>query len=442
MRIQIAISVGFFAISILISQTSFASAAFEPGWAEGYAAINRELDQNLRAPNESNPFYHAHPAPKYPGVYLWDSSFIALAWEHRDPQIAKQILQSVLVYQQPDGRVPQNVSVLGVSKWTNPPVLSFAAAHIAKATHDTGFAELVYEPLKRYQNWLWQSRRLSNGLFYWDHSYESGLDNSPRFGARDESWFRDTHTLAAIDLNSFAVLDARSMKTLAELVLERTAPGSLKADEIRRDIAVFDRRANEVTRLIQTVLWDAKTGYFFDYDTKRKQLQKIPTMASFYPLIAGAATPDQWAALRKHLVNPREFNTPIPIPTVARNSKWFEKDCWRGPVWVNTAYLVIKGVDAYNDHALAQDFSRRLINGVFETWRRTGQFVEYYDPERFDFDQLTRKKGLGWFGLSQSKNPFTIVGHLIGKQLILGTKPVDHFVGWTGLVNALAVEEF
>lgn len=91
---------------------------------------------------------------------------------------------------------------------------------------------------------------------------------------------------------------------------------------------------------------------------------------------------------------------------------------------------------------LAQDLSRKLIGGVFKVWEQTGKFVEFYDPERFDFVQLSRKKGTGRFGLSASHNIIDVVMHLIGKQIILGTKPVNHFVGWTGLVNTLTIEEF
>jgi putative isomerase len=421
---------------------SIQASALDPAWKAGFQAINQELENNLQDPNGHYPYFHAHPAPKYPGVYLWDSSFISLIWGHRDPHIAKDIIRSVIVNQQDDGRIPHVVSIIGASKWTQPPVLSYATAHIANATQDVAFAEQVYGPLKGYQDWLWRARRLKNGLFFWDHPYESGLDNSPRFGRRDESAFRDTHTLAAIDLSSYIVVDAQSLKSLAQLILSKTAPGSLKARELEVDIARFDARATEVTQLIQTKLWDAQTGYFYDLDIKTGQLQKIRTVASFFPLFAGVATPEQYAVMKTHLLNPAEFNTPIPVPTVARNSTKFEKDCWRGPVWVNTAYMVIKGLDRYGDHAIAQDFSKRLITGVYKTWERTGKFTEYYDPERYDFKQLTRKKGNGPFGLSASKDPIEVIEHLVGKQWFLGDKPVKHFVGWTGLVNVLAVEEF
>ena len=91
-------------------------------------------------------------------------------------------------------------------------------------------------------------------------------------------------------------------------------------------------------------------------------------------------------------------------------------------MWVNTAYLVIKGLEQYNEHQLSSDFALRVVLGVLKTWKSEGSFYEFYDPERFDLAELTRKKGNLW------------------KQITLGGKPVKHFVGWTGLVNTLILE--
>ncbi|MFX1452707.1 MAG: hypothetical protein ACFFCM_17850, partial [Promethearchaeota archaeon] len=99
-----------------------------------------------------------------------------------------------------------------------------------------------------------------------------------------------------------------------------------------------------------------------------------------------------------------------------------EKDMWRGPVWVNTAYLVIKGLEKYQRYKLSGEFAFRIIKGVFETWKNEGSFYEYYDPERYDLKELSRKKGN------------------LYKQITLGGKPVKNFVGWTGLINSLFIE--
>jgi neutral trehalase len=190
------------------------------------------------------------------------------------------------------------------------------------------------------------------------------------------------------------------------------------------------------------LLWDQASGYYFDLDIRSDKFIKIPAISSFVPLFAGVADQNQAQQLLEHLLNPQEFATPIPFPTVARNHIEFEKDCWRGPVWINMAYLVIQGMKRYGFKQAAVTQSQSLVDGVYKTWANTGAFVEYYDPDRFDFKQLSRKKGEGLFSFfSASRDPWKILMHLVGKQMYLGQKPVSHFIGWTGLVNNLAIEE-
>jgi neutral trehalase len=410
-------------------------------WKEPFKAVYVELQSNLQKPNSKDPYYHAWPAKKYQGVYLWDSSFISLIWNKTNPKIAEDVVKAVLNGQQPDGRVPHVITMFGISEWTQPPVLAWATSRIAADTKDTAFIREVYPKLRSYHSWLMKSRRLSSGLFFWQHPYESGLDNSPRFGARDESSFVDTRVIDAIDLSSYVVLDAKALIAMAR---EQIALGATPEETValEADIAGLSSEAEEISQLIRTKLWDESTGYFYDFNEKTGERVMIPTLASFFPLVAGVATPAQAARMMEHLRNPEEFNTTIPFPTVARNSKWFDKDCWRGPVWVNTAYLTMEGMKAYGYNAEAKDMAYRLVDGVYKTWNNTKKFVEYYDPDRFDFEKLTRKRGVGWFQFfSGSKDFFKFMEHLIAKQLFLGTKPVDHFIGWTGLVNTIVLDD-
>ncbi|HVK62245.1 MAG TPA: trehalase family glycosidase, partial [Bdellovibrionales bacterium] len=395
-----------------------------------YEAVFQTLQSNLKKPDSKTPFYHVRPAPKFDGVYLWDSAFIALIWMHKNPQTAEQVILSVLHGQQPDGRIPHVINVFGTSEWTQPPVLSWATAKIASHSENLDFIRASYDKLVKYHSWLMSSRRLSNGLFYWEHAYESGIDNTPRFGTRDESKYIDTKLVAAVDLSSYMVMDARALAKLAGM------------QGLTEDAARFEKEADEISALIRQHLWDETTGYFYDLDTVTGQMIAIPTIASFFPMAAKAATPEQAARLVTHIENPAEFGTQIPFPTVARNHPTFEKDCWRGPVWINTAYLGIQGLKEYGYGDLAKQTSYRLVDGVYKTWNNTRKFVEYYDPERFDFDKLTRKKGIGFLDFfSGSKSFKKFLEHLFLKQIYLGTKPVDGFVGWTGLVNNLVVEE-
>ncbi|MES2962360.1 MAG: trehalase family glycosidase [Bdellovibrionota bacterium] len=436
--LMVAIALGFVGSASFMPALS--AAAVPSRWVNGYEAVGQQLEKNLQEPSRRNPYRHAHPAPKYSGVYLWDSAFIALVWSHRDVSVAKDVIRSVLHNQRADGHVPHAVTIFSTSKLTQPPVLTWAAARIAHHANDVAFASEIYAKLKRYNEWLFANRRLKTGLFFWEHAYESGIDNAPRFGARDESYYIDTRGVESIDLSSYVVMDCEALASLATMIASST-PAGLARDGYLRDEARFTTCASEVGQLVRDRLWDETTGYFYDRTLSTGKFIAIPTIASVLPLTAGIASPEQATRLMSHLMNPKQFNTPIPFPSVSRSSPHFEKDMWRGPVWINTAYLAIQGMKRYGRASEAREMSSRLVDGVYSAWHYTGKFVEFYDPEAYDFRALTRKKGLGPLGLSRSKDIRKILMHLIGKQIYLGTKPVSRFVGWTGLVNNLVIED-
>jgi len=97
----------------------------------------------------------------------------------------------------------------------------------------------------------------------------------------------------------------------------------------------------------------------------------------------------------------------------------FERDMWRGPVWLNTAYGVILGLKRYGRADLAAELAWRLCTGVYRVFDRERRIYEFYDPDAHHTRDLHRKRGNRW------------------KALTLGTGPQRDFVGWTGLVNNL-----
>ncbi len=429
-------------VGLLFAQSAVAT-SMPKDWQKPFNAVYEQLDENLRSPNQVNPYYHVHPGRLYLGVYLWDSAFISLIWKNRDPEIAKDVIRSVLYGQQEDGRVPQVVGPFGPNSngLSNPAVLSYAALQIALAAPDVKFIQSVYPGLKRFHAWLWSQRRLNSGLFYWKKPYESGIDNSPRFSNRDESKIADTANVASSDASAYAVLDSESLLKLALMQLQVVSSSSPEAAQLNRDVGLFKNDQAQTKTRIQTLLWDDADGYFYDRHMDTGQFIRVASVASLIPLFAGVPTNEQWLRLREHISNPKEFYTTIPIPSVSHADPTFEKDCWRGPVWINTAYMVMKGVERYGDQPLAQSLAYRMVDGVYKTWVKTNKFVEYYDPDAFDFKNLTRKEGLGFLGLSAAKNPLTVISQLIMKRLILGSKPVGHFVGWTGLVNTIVIDD-
>jgi hypothetical protein len=381
-------------------------------WPRGFAAVNAALFLNLRNPDLLSTTRYARPAPSFRAIYLWDSAFIAQIWKLWDPEVAWDILRSVVEVRK-DDRLQHYVSDLAGSKFTQPPLLAWSFEELGRVVDDACFkswANILYEPLRAYHYWLYAHRQLPNGLFAWAHPYESGVENAPRFASRDERRLHDTRNLAAPDFCSYMVLKCEALAHIAHR-LGRAEEEKAHLDE--RDV---------LKAAVNEYLWDETEGLYFDRDIRNGEFVRSRIIASLLPLWAGIPDQRQAKRLCEHILDPAAFNTIIPLPSVALNDAAFEKDMWRGPVWLNVAFAVIAGLQRYGFHEEAADFAFRLCYGVYRTFEYTGRFHEFYDPQRYDVEQLHRKRGNIW------------------KRLTLGPRPVSDFVGWSGLVNTLVIE--
>jgi hypothetical protein len=381
-------------------------------WSQGFAAVNAALLFNLQKPDVLSPSRYAYPAPVFRAIYLWDSAFIAQIWKLWDPQVAFDILHSVVALRE-GARLQHYVSDMGGSKFTQPPLVAWSFVGLKPHVDDDAFrrwANILYEPLRDYHRWLYAHRQLSNGLFAWAHPYESGVENAPRFGTRDESRLIDTTQFAAPDFCAYMVLSSESLSAMAQCL------------GLEQEALAHQREAQNLKELTNRILWDETEGLYFDRDALSGDFVKSRTIASLLPLWAGIPDARQAERLCRHIIDAAAFNTAIPLPSVALNDEAFEKDMWRGPVWLNVAFGVICGLQRYGFYLEAADLAFRLCDGVYRTFWQTGRIYEFYDPQRTGVEELHRKRGNLW------------------KRLTLGAKPVANFVGWSGLANTLLIE--
>lgn len=380
-------------------------------WEEGFAGVYATLLLNLQMPDTLSPVRYAHPAPSFAGVYLWDSAFISQVWAPWDRMVAKDVLQAVVDLRDGD-RLQHVVADFSESAFTQPPLLAWAVQQLAQAQEirdDLGWLGTMYEPLAAYHEWVNANRRLSSGLYAWRHPYESGIDNSPRFSTLDESRFADTTRLAAPDFAAYMMLQCEALAELSDLL-------------DREDASYYHDVAQSICENTNEHLWDEADGLYYDSSEVTGKFVRSKTIASLLPLWAGAPTDAIAARLRDHVMDPQAFGTVVPLPTVARDDPFFAKDMWRGPVWINTAYAVLQGLERHGFLEETASLAFRLCDGVYRTFGECRRFFEFYDPDRFDITELGRKAGNRW------------------KHFTLGGKPVGEFVGWTGLVNTIVIE--
>ncbi len=340
------------------------------------ASVHNILRANLLGYKDS--FYTAPNRAIHKGHWLWDSCFHCFAWDLFDKKKVEQILDSFFWQQEADGFLPiafNHIKRKERAYATQPPLIAWVAATVTK---NKKLINKIYPSLCRFNDWLEKNRQLSNGLFQWKTAGESGMDNSPRFDDAPGKEVSNAANLdhcsrvinnkvAHIDLSAMMALHYKSMAQLAETI------GNVE------DVKKWQKKYNSIKKKINQFLYDPKTKFYHDRQISGKW-NKLKTIAAFWTLIAEIPGKTQAKAVVKHLMNPAEFFTPLPVPSVAIDEKSFCFNYWRGPVWINTCYMVVAGLNKMGFDKEAKLVGQRVVDGIKKELSYSGYFWEIYDP--------------------------------------------------------------
>jgi hypothetical protein len=357
------------------------------------AEAERVLRQNWQVGDRDGVSYaYSKPSPgRYPWQWYWDSCFAAIVWRRFEPARARAELESLLAAQRPDG-------FIGHTIFWHRPVSPLRLAFYNVASRSSFQTETIQPPLLAWAwriavgdpaeeprigaqiDWLAANRDLAgDGLLWILQPDESGLDASPKF---DRVWGRRAHARLGFPLlvrrNRRLGFDARRVRERGHPVLCETLVNtmwSLSLQALGRPSA---------TPALVERLWDERRGLFVDEAQPGGVRPDVVTWTAFAPL----ALPDLPEAIgrrlvEEHLLDEREFLTPVAPPSVAACEPSYEPDggrgpirrYWRGPTWINSAWMAWLGMRRLGYEAEAQ----RLADGLIATVAREG-LREYYDP--------------------------------------------------------------
>ncbi|CAN7675549.1 alpha,alpha-trehalase TreA [Trinickia sp. LjRoot230] len=193
---------------------------------------------------------------------------------------------------------------------------------------------------------------------------ESGWDFSSR-------WFGDSHTLATIRTTSIIPVDLNSLLFGLELTI-------VKGCGVARDyscVAEFIGRAKRRVEGINRYLWN-RNGYYGDYDWQLGKPRDNISVASIYPVFAGAAWPGRaertLKAVRENLLKDRGLAT----TTIETGQQWDAPNGWAPLHW-----LTIEAARRYGRDDLAKDVGTRFLADVNQVYAAQGKLVEKYVVE-------------------------------------------------------------
>ena len=206
------------------------------------------------------------------------------------------------------------------------------------------------EPVRKF--------KLSADYYKGDRSMrESGFDVSFRFGPFGSA----THHYAPVCLNSLLYKTEKDLSQISRWLGNQD------------NASKWSHRAEERKRLITHYLWNDDAGLFFDFNFVTKRMSNYQYAATFYPLWAGLATPEQAKAVAGNL---KIFEKPggIPMSNFDSGAQW---DLPYG--WGNIEMLVIDGLRRYGYNADADRVSYEFLTTVADNFRRDGNIREKYN---------------------------------------------------------------
>lgn len=182
----------------------------------------------------------------------------------------------------------------------------------------------------------------------------------------------------SVDQASYMVSDNHYLAEMATLLG--------KTQEAKR----YQALATKLTDYINTCMFDANTQYFYDVRIEDKPLangcagkpivERGKGPEGWSPLFNGAATQSHADAVVKVMLDPKEFNTFVPLGTAALTNPAFGPDIyWRGRVWVDQFWFGLKGMARYGYRDEALKMADTFFNHA-KGLTADGPIQENYNP--------------------------------------------------------------
>jgi glycogen debranching enzyme len=394
---------------------------------------------------------------EYTYQWLWDTAFHAIVLSNFDTNWAKEEIRNYLKGQWEDGFMPHvvfwTINLGSLPHWafiesksgfknffkksltfrkatitpktsaiTQPPVLPIAVEEIYQKDQDLEFLKEVLPSLAKGIRWLLTNRDPDlDYLISLISPNESGMDELPVFqlvsgysgtdSTKLRYYYRKPDLLNKKNYyNSKKILQKDYFNTeevlFNTIFVEACRSLSRLFKEIKNleEAAFFIEIALKSEKSLLEKCWNERENIFYSLYSKRELQTNIKTVASLMPLYLDGLEGEKLKLLvDEHLLNPEEFCTDYPIPSVAVDEPYFYPEdlggnmisgtslLWRGPTWINTNWFIVKGLRKHG----YKDIADNIVEKMVEMVQREG-FREFYNPLT---GEGYRRDNFGWSSL-------------------------------------------
>lgn len=351
------------------------------------------------------------PGGRFREVYYWDSYFTMLGLAESGHWDKVQDMVDNFAHEIDTwGHIPNGNRSYYLSR-SQPPFFSMMVELLASQKGDEVYATYLPQLKAEYAYWMEGAHELKPGEQnkrvvklkdgsllnrYWDDRdtprTESYLDdvttakNNPnrpateiyrdlRAGAASgwdfsSRWMDDPNQLGSIRTTSIVPVDLNALM----YQLEKTLAHASIAAKDNAAGSEYQRLADARQKAIEANLWNAKEGWYADYDLKRNAVRGQLTAAALFPLYVHAAAQDRADKMatvtRTQLLKAGGLAT----TNVKTGQQWDAPNGWAPLQWVAT-----EGLQNYGHKDLAMEVTWRFLTNVQHTYNREQKLVEKYD---------------------------------------------------------------
>lgn len=376
-----------------------------PGFATLYRLAGSIAKEKVLDPQKPGWKPMANCMPQVPNIWTWDSCFMTFCFGYANGELpVMNNLDNLYRLQREDGYISMAYRILdeepAYGERINPPLFAWAERNYVRSTGDMSRIPETLPRIVRLFDWIQRNRRRDNGLYWFEDSGSTGMDNAPRSGYHAQ--FANGSDINHVDLISQQALSAREIAALARMIGEETTAQR------------FDEEYGALVGLLNRHHWNDRTQFYYDqfhntHKDQRANHLNHRTAAAFWPLLAGACSAEQADCLIRVLVDPEEFWTEHPVSTLSKQDPNYDPHgrYWLGGVWAPINYMIACGLRQYGRFDIARRLAAAHIRGMARVMENPayGTIWECYAPEveapatSGKGPGLVRPDFVGWSGL-------------------------------------------
>ena len=355
----------------------------------------------------------------YNNVWLETQPMGGYMYAKRNIGVARNNIQIFMDFQREDGRLPgmissNNDSLVPHYGWFQGYCFPMPAFELYFwLNKDKDYLRQLYNTLIQFDSYLWKTRDSDgDGCLETWCVYDTGEDNSTRFGESPNAWpfdyppseeqimnmsekeRKEICHKSSFDFSKAFPVPIESMDIMSYSYSGRKVLSLISKELKNGKESYWQDKAYEIRQKLKNYLWDEKRHAYYDKD-KSNNTMDILLHNNLRCMYYGSF--DQQMAdefIKYHLMNPDEFWTSMPLPSIAINDLFFRNNPindWSGQPQALTYQRSIRALENYGHYAELTMIGLKCLKAVGDSLKFTQQF----EPFKGNAVTATQNSGYG-----------------------------------------------